>query len=212
MPPLKHFRNVGLKYPHPQMKIWADLGTLSLSWSGVPPPLRVSWSSYVETNFCIPRGYHLWFRTFIRAVAYPKELRYRRESSSLVLKCVRKHFCLTRKLVEIPTKIDADRLLILCSIPKFTEIYSDSMNIGKSSQLGKHDFSHCTILIEHVIKMRASRFDTDFLSQMKSPTVSSLNSLLRNGMKRTEQICFLQEWTTHSQMLQTCHKLMVRKT
>ena len=61
------------------------------------------------------------------------------------------------------------------------------------------------------IRMQASRFDTDFLSQMKSPTVSSLNSLLRNGMKRTEQICFLQEWTTHSQMLQTCHKSTAQK-
>ena len=61
------------------------------------------------------------------------------------------------------------------------------------------------------IRMQASRFDTDFLSQMKSPTVSSRNSLLWNGMKRTEQICFLQEWTTHSQMLQTCHKSTAQK-
>ena len=38
-----------------KMKIWADLGTLDLSWSGVPPnPHRVLRSSYVETNFCIP--------------------------------------------------------------------------------------------------------------------------------------------------------------
>ena len=41
VPPLKYFRNVGLDHhplPSPHMKISADLGTLDLSWSGVPPP------------------------------------------------------------------------------------------------------------------------------------------------------------------------------
>ena len=94
--------------PNPKIQIWTDLGTLSLSWSEVPPPRklrfgqilalwvwvgveyppspirkfrfgqilalwvwvglesptprpppRVSRSSYVETNFCILRGYYL---------------------------------------------------------------------------------------------------------------------------------------------------------
>ena len=42
--------------PLPKMKIWADLGTLSLSWSEEPPP---GFLQYVETNHCIPQGYHL---------------------------------------------------------------------------------------------------------------------------------------------------------
>ena len=38
-------RNVGLEYHRPpplslEMEIWAGLGTLDLSWSGVPPPPR----------------------------------------------------------------------------------------------------------------------------------------------------------------------------
>ena len=52
--------------PPLKIKIWADLGTLSLTWSGSTPhpPTphphpRVSGSSYAETNFCILRGYHL---------------------------------------------------------------------------------------------------------------------------------------------------------
>ena len=41
VPPLKYFRNVGLDHHplrSPHMKISAGLGTLDLSWSGVPPP------------------------------------------------------------------------------------------------------------------------------------------------------------------------------
>ena len=45
----------------------------------------------------------------------------------------------------------------------------DSMNVGKSSQLGKHGFGSLHKVI--VIEMRASYFDTDFLSEMKLTTL-----------------------------------------
>ena len=47
--------------PPPKNKIWSGLGTLDLSWSGVPPPpakdICGSWC--VETNRCIPQGYRI---------------------------------------------------------------------------------------------------------------------------------------------------------
>ena len=46
---------------------------------------------------------------------------------------------------------------------------SNSMNAGKSSQLEKRSFGSqpCTTLLEHVLIVRTSCFDTDFASQMK---------------------------------------------
>ena len=45
--------------PTPQIEIWTGLGTLTLDYPSLPTPTRVSGSSYVETNFCISRGYLL---------------------------------------------------------------------------------------------------------------------------------------------------------
>ena len=55
--------------PHPKMKIWSGLDTFDLSWSGVslPPPLRTYCGSWwVETNRCIPLGYHLVLMVIFR--------------------------------------------------------------------------------------------------------------------------------------------------
>ena len=51
---------------------------------------------------------------------------------------------------------------------------NDSMNAGKSNQLGKHS---CTTLLERVLIKRISRFDTDFTSQMKLTKPSLMLSL-----------------------------------
>ena len=40
----------------------------------------------------------------------------------------------------------------------------DSINVGKSSQLGKHFSGDCITLLEHVITVRTSCFDIDFVS------------------------------------------------
>ena len=49
----------------------------------------------------------------------------------------------------------------------FTQYYflSDSMNKGKNIQLG------FGLLHKHIVKIRASCFDTDFASQMKLTTI-----------------------------------------
>ena len=59
--------------------------------------------------------------------------------------------------------------------PKFeVSLVVDSMNTGNCSQLGKHRFDHCTILLEYVIIMRTSCFDNDLASQMtKLPLIHS---------------------------------------
>ena len=44
------------------------------------------------------------------------------------------------------------------------------MNRGKVSNLESMVLVHCTILLEHFIKMRALCFDTDFVLQMKLTT------------------------------------------
>ena len=49
----------GVPPPRPLMKIWADLGTLDLSWSGVTPSPDLCGSWCVETNHSIPQGYRL---------------------------------------------------------------------------------------------------------------------------------------------------------
>ena len=61
----------------PQMKIWADLGTLSLSWSGLPPPhpkiqiwtdlgtLGLTWSGILpppQKNKDLDRSWHFGFK------------------------------------------------------------------------------------------------------------------------------------------------------
>ena len=48
-----------------------------------------------------------------------------------------------------------------------TRVCPDSMNAGKSSQLGKHGFGSLQTLNENVIAVRTFSFDTDFASQMK---------------------------------------------
>ena len=48
--------------PPKKIKIWADLGTLGFDFPGHPPPTphTLQWQlEYVETNCCIPQGYHL---------------------------------------------------------------------------------------------------------------------------------------------------------
>ena len=41
------------------------------------------------------------------------------------------------------------------------------MNLGKVATLESMVLAYCIILLEHVIKMQASCFDTDFVSQIK---------------------------------------------
>ena len=48
-----------------------------------------------------------------------------------------------------------------------TQMRPDSMNIGKSSQLGKHGFGSLHNLTWTCISMRTSYFDANFVSQMK---------------------------------------------
>ena len=52
MPLLKYFRNVGLECPPPA----PENENLGRSWHF---EFELVWRSYVETNRCIPRGYHL---------------------------------------------------------------------------------------------------------------------------------------------------------
>ena len=51
------------------------------------------------------------------------------------------------------------------------------MNLGKVANLESTVPVHCTTLLDHVIKKRASYFNTDFVSQMRLTT--NPNSLLR---------------------------------
>ena len=43
----------------------------------------------------------------------------------------------------------------------------DSINVGKSSQLGKHFSGDCITLLDRVITVRTCCFDIDFVSQIK---------------------------------------------
>ena len=54
--------------PPQKIEIWSGLGTTWHVEFWLPPSPRVSGSSYVETNFCIPRGYHL-----VQLLANPRQ-------------------------------------------------------------------------------------------------------------------------------------------
>ena len=84
--------------------------------------------------------------------------------------------------IKIDTREHSDHVLVLFfSYVNDFSVY-DSIKTGKSSQ---HGSVHYTTLLEHVIKMRVSYFDTDFVSQIKLTTLLLIHCIVTNNTKLT---------------------------